>query len=163
MQLFKAGIGITRVNCIATVAEVAQSGQMISLLSAASNERVNVVQVVLFNWLGKPNRTTMLEKLHLMVSATNKDEREDTHIGWTDIFCQLVILVRDTSGPGKAEQIRKHLLDDEDIGLSRDRRSTTNRNTIRARLRSAFENVVVRTLPIPHPDITGEFPYMLRQ
>ncbi|CAM9142812.1 unnamed protein product [Ectocarpus sp. 8 AP-2014] len=113
-------------------------------------------KVIIFNWLGRPNKTTMLEKLEVMVLATDKIKQQDGDGGCFQekIFGHLIILVRDLSGPEKVEEIRELLLNDEDAGRSKDRKGATNRNTIRAGLRNSFESIVVRTLPVPHPSIT---------
>lgn len=114
------------------------------------------IQVVIFNWLGNPNKTAMLEKLKLMVLAADNIQQQDGGKG--KVFGHLIILARDLSGPDKAEQIRELLLDNEDVGSSGDRKGAANRNTLRDDLRSSFESIIVRTLPNPHPDITrGEF------
>ncbi|CBJ32504.1 GBP4, guanylate-binding proteins [Ectocarpus siliculosus] len=116
-------------------------------------------KVIIFNWLGRPNKTTMLEKLEVMVLATDKIKQQDGDGGCfhEKVFGHLIILARDLSGPEKAEEIRELLLNDEDAGPSKDRKGATNRNTIRAGLRNSFESIVVRTLPVPHPSITGTF------
>ena len=113
-----------------------------------------IFQVIIFNWLGNPNKTTMLEKLKVMIMAADSIEQADGGKG--KVFGHLIILARDLSGSGKAEQIRELLLDNEDLGSSGDRKGASNRNTIRDDLRSCFASIIVRTLPIPHPDITGE-------
>lgn len=95
----------------------------------------------------------MLEKLEVMVLATDKIKQQAENT----VFGHLIILARDLSGPEKAEEIRELLLNDEDAGRSKDRMGATNRNTIRAGLRHSFESIVVRTLPVPHPMITGTF------
>lgn len=115
-------------------------------------------QVTIFNWLGRPNKTTMLEKLELMVRATDSIIEHDGHEGGKGkVFGHLIILARDLSGPDRAEEIRELLLDNEDPGSSGDRKGAANRNTIRDGLRSSFQSIIVRTLPTPHSHIEGEF------
>lgn len=101
----------------------------------------------------------MLEKLEVMVLATDKIKQQDGDGGsfQDKVFGHLIILARDLSGPEKAEEIKELLLNDEDAGRSKDRKGATNRNTIRAGLRNSFKSIVVRTLPVPHPRITGTF------
>lgn len=111
--------------------------------------------MIIFNWLGNPNKTAMLEKLKLMLMAADSVQQEDGGKG--KIFGHLIILARDLSGPGKAEEISELLLDHEDARSSGDRKGVANRNTLRDDLRRSFESIIVRTLPVPHPDITGEF------
>lgn len=110
-----------------------------------------VRQVVIFNWMGLPNKDTILQKLVVMIRAAEKvmDRQEPT-------FGHLVLLVRDVKG--KAAEIEALVMDDEDTGgLSLgERKDAHERNIIREGLRDAFKSITVHTMHRPHPDISGE-------
>ncbi|CAN0237949.1 unnamed protein product, partial [Ectocarpus sp. 4 AP-2014] len=54
-------------------------------------------KVTIFNWLGRPNKSAMLEQLKLMVLATDNIQQHDGGKG--PVFGHLIILARDLSGP----------------------------------------------------------------
>ncbi|CAN0363561.1 unnamed protein product, partial [Pylaiella littoralis] len=106
-------------------------------------------QVVIFNWLGLPNKSTILQRLVVMIKAGKKvvgqqDEGEPA-------FGHLVLLMRDVKG--KAAEIEALVMDDEDVESLNfeDSKDILERNRIRKGLRTAFKSIIVHTMNRPHP------------
>ncbi|CAB1099151.1 unnamed protein product [Ectocarpus sp. CCAP 1310/34] len=87
--------------------------------------------VVLFNWLGLPNKSTILQRLLVMIKAAEKVSRRKTKD--EPIFGHLILVMRDVKQ--KAAEIEALVIDDEDGGLTHeDAEGVTERNLIRKRL-----------------------------
>lgn len=112
------------------------------------------MQVVIYNWMSLPNKTTMLQELVLMVKAAEKVVNERKHVA---AFGHLVILVRDVAD--KAEEIKAVVMGNEDTAdLEWDAETAAfDRNRIRKRLKEVFKSIDVHTMPSPHPRIASEF------
>lgn len=101
-----------------------------------------------------PNKTTILQRLVMMVQAGEKvmergDEGEPT-------FGHLILVVRDVKG--QAAQIEALVMKDEHTGnlACKDGKEVLERNEIRKGLRKAFKSITVHTMHRPHPDIEGD-------
>lgn len=108
---------------------------------------------MIFNWLGLPNKNTILQRLVVMIKAGRRvmgreDEREPA-------FGHLILLMRDVKG--KTAEIEALVMDDEDAGdlTFDDAKDVLERNRIRKGLRAAFKSIIVHTMNRPHPEIAG--------
>ena len=126
---------------------------MLNARIACFEPSCTLCQVVIFNWMGLPNKHTILQRLVVMIKAAEKvmdrnNEEEST-------FGHLVLLMRDVKG--KVAEIEALVMDDEDtIGLTHDeRKDAEERNTIRQGLKDAFKSITVHTMHRPHPEISG--------
>ncbi|CAM9769507.1 unnamed protein product [Ectocarpus sp. 12 AP-2014] len=109
-----------------------------------------VSKVVLFNWLGLPNKSTILQRLVVMIKAAEKVSRRKNKGEPT--FGHLILVMRDVKQ--RAAEIESLIMDDEDGGLTHeDAQGVPERNLIRKRLRAVFKSMVVHTMHRPHPEI----------
>ncbi|CAM9855642.1 unnamed protein product, partial [Ectocarpus fasciculatus] len=107
-------------------------------------------QVVIFNWLGLPNKSTILQRLVVMILAAEKVSRRKNE--GEPMFGHLILVMRDVKQ--RAEEVEALVMDNEDDGLTHeDAEGVTERNLIRKRLRAVFKSVVVHTMHRPHPEI----------
>lgn len=118
------------------------------------SKRAPALQVVIFNWMGLPNKHTILQRLVVMIKAGEKvmaRERGESAFG------HLILLVRDVKG--KAAEIEELGMDDEDTcDLKEDEENDANeRNRIRQGLKTAFQSITIKTLHGPHADMSGTF------
>lgn len=108
----------------------------------------------MFNWMGAPNKSSMLDRLGAMTHAAamiGRKQRENA-------FGHLVVLLRDVS-PEEEDKARALLFDDEDAAdadTDQEEDQLTSRNKTRAMLRLSFRSIRVWCLPRPHPDIHGK-------
>ncbi len=111
-------------------------------------------QVVIFNWMGLPNKHTMLQELVVMVKAAEKVlmESEDKS---RPTFGHLIILMRDVDG--KVAEVEELVLGHENTrNLKHEqKKDPMERNAIREGLVDAFESITFHTMPSPHRKISG--------
>ncbi|CAM9694172.1 unnamed protein product [Scytosiphon promiscuus] len=108
--------------------------------------------VVIFNWLGLPNKNTILQQLVLMVKAGEKVAKRGD--GPEPKFGHLVLLMRDVKM--SAVDIKALIMNEEDEGdfSLKEAVSIMDRNIIRKGLKAAFKSIDVITMPSPHVDIS---------
>lgn len=108
----------------------------------------------MFNWMGAPNKSSMLDRLGAMTHAAARIGRKQRE----NAFGHLVVLLRDVS-PEEEDKARALLFDDEDgadADTDQEEDQLTSRNKTRAMLRLSFRSIRVWCLPRPHPDIHGK-------
>ncbi|CAM9969406.1 unnamed protein product [Ectocarpus sp. 12 AP-2014] len=110
-------------------------------------------KVVFFNWLGQPNKTTMLDRLGMMREAAATIDRSQRR----DAFGHLIVLLRDVAE--KYEKDAYSLIFDEekdDCETDEAEEQMNLRNGIRRDLTKSFQSVRVCSLPLPHAEINGD-------
>lgn len=119
------------------------------------------MQVVIFNWLGLPNKNTILQRLVLMIKAGEKVAKRQNDGGPT--FGHLILLMRDVKK--SAADIKALIMNDEDAGELKleEAKDIMERNKIRKGLRAAFKSIDVHTMHRPHAEISGQRPLAARQ
>lgn len=117
---------------------------------------MDLKQVVIFNWMGLPNKHTILQRLVVMIKAAEKVMAREE--GDEPTFGHLILLMRDVK-KGKAPEIEALVMGDEDTsGLEHDdKKDARERNIIRHGLRDAFKSIIVQTMHRPHEDISGTY------
>lgn len=126
-----------------------------ALISILQHHCFGLLQVVLFNWKGLPNKSSMLDHLAVMtrVAAVVGDDDQGENA-----FGHLIVLLRDVS-PKHEDRAERLLLQEEDVTSATtqiENEHITSRNDMRKLLNFAFHSVRVVCLPRPHADIDGE-------
>ena len=117
------------------------------------------VQVVIFNWLGRPNKNTVLGELATMSEAAtfiNRGQRGNA-------FGHLILLLRDVQLGGEKEvySIVFENEDPDDAGTDEEATAMEERNKTRNLLKKTFETVRVVCMPPPHAQIGGRYMFFL--
>ena len=107
-----------------------------------------LARVVLFNWLGRPEKATMLDRLACLATAAERIDPEGSrHAAGTPRFGHLHVLMRDFPD---ARDVRAILFDDEPIPPASGPRPDLERNNrIRKLLAASFESISIWGLPRP--------------
>ncbi|CAN0316110.1 unnamed protein product [Ascophyllum nodosum] len=108
-------------------------------------------KVVIFNWLGRPNKNTVLGELATMSEAAtfiNRGQRGNA-------FGHLILLLRDVQVNGEKEVYSIVFENEDSDGASTDEEATAmeERNKTRNLLKKTFETVRVVCMPSPHAEI----------
>ncbi|KAG5183520.1 hypothetical protein JKP88DRAFT_316589 [Tribonema minus] len=121
--------------------------------------------VVLFNWLGMPNKDTMVNQLALMKAAADIVDRSNRK----NAFGHLVVVLRDcTSSRHECFDIifgmeasgcvylplPDSVISPEDADTDKAEAAMRDRNCAREALKRAFTSTALFTLPVPHPEAT---------
>ena len=117
------------------------------------------LQVVIFNWLGRPNKNTVLGELATMSEAAtfiNRGQRGNA-------FGHLILLLRDVQVNGEKEVYSIVFENEDSDGASTDEEATAmeERNKTRNLLKKTFETVRVVCMPSPHAEIGGRYMFFL--
>jgi len=106
----------------------------------------------MFNWMGIPNKATILDRLATMrEAATFVNERQRG-----DSFGHLIVLLRDE--PKREEEAHGLLFgkeDPESAGTQEEAQHMIARNKARDQLQESFQTIRVVCMPQPHADIKG--------
>lgn len=109
-------------------------------------------QMVIYNWKGLPNKSTMLDNLGVMRTAA-------AEIGQSyrsRVFGHLVVLLRDVPPNTDDEVVCDLIFGEEDCFEAKtdeEANQITMRNSAREELKDAFQSIRVWSLSIPHVDV----------
>ncbi|CAN0417639.1 unnamed protein product [Pylaiella littoralis] len=110
-------------------------------------------KVVLFNWSGLPNKTTMLNSLGTMREAATTIDRSQRK----DVFGHLIVLLRDVAEKEEKEAYSVIFDKEDDYCITDEAEKQMDlRNVIRRDLNSSFQSIRVCCLPPPHEKINGD-------
>lgn len=125
----------------------------ITLRAGRRNPYETRCQVAIFNWMGRPNKTTILDRLATMREAAmfvNEWQRDNA-------FGHLILLLRDV--PNGEEQAHEVVFGKENpggAGSVEEEQHIVARNKTRGLLHESFQTIRTVCMPQPHPDINGE-------
>ena len=117
------------------------------------------MQEVIFYWLGKPNKNTVLGELTTMSEAAtfiNGGQRGNA-------FGHLVLLLKDVQLDGGKEiySIVLEYEDPDDAGTDEEAGGTEERNKTRHLLEQTLETVRAVCMPFPHAQIDGRYMFFI--
>mmetsp|Transcript_14601 Transcript_14601/g.19103 ORF Transcript_14601/g.19103 Transcript_14601/m.19103 type:complete len:972 (+) Transcript_14601:153-3068(+) len=109
-------------------------------------------KIVIFNWLGRPNKAQMLDTLALLAHSAGQLAEDQSEQAFGDLY----IVLRDCPSSEGVEDI---IISPEDPSEGRSRnqiKSINERNEVRSQLQRSFRSINFCCMPRPHPDIENQ-------